>query len=47
MRVEYHKWYSDALGQDMDLKIYGEKGLPFVIFPAMGGPFFEFEDLFR
>jgi esterase/lipase superfamily enzyme len=44
MKVENYKWYSESLGQDMELRVYGDKGIPFVIFPAMGGRFFEFED---
>jgi esterase/lipase superfamily enzyme len=44
MKIDYQKQYSQALGQDMELKIYGEGGIPFLIFPAMGGRYNEFED---
>ncbi|MGB8647897.1 MAG: alpha/beta hydrolase-fold protein [Anaerolineae bacterium] len=44
MNVEYHKWYSPELGQDMELKVYGHTGRPVLVFPAQGGRFYEFED---
>jgi len=44
MNIEYHKWWSDALGRDMELKVYGTAGKPLLVFPCAGGRFFEFED---
>jgi len=44
MKVEYHRAWSDSLGQDMELKVYGHAGKPVVVFPAQSGRFFEFED---
>ena len=44
MNIEYHKWWSKALNQEMELKIYGQSGKPAVVFPAQGGRFFEYED---
>jgi esterase/lipase superfamily enzyme len=44
MNVEYHKWYSQSLTQEMALKIYGHSGKPMLVFPAQAGTFFEFED---
>ncbi|MBE0637843.1 MAG: esterase family protein [Bacteroidales bacterium] len=44
MNIEYHKWYSERLGRDMELKVYGHSGKPFIIFPCQGGRFFESED---
>ncbi|MFH1729935.1 MAG: alpha/beta hydrolase-fold protein [Pseudomonadota bacterium] len=44
MNIEYHKWYSQNLNQDMELKVYGHAGKPAIVFPAMGGRFYEFED---
>ncbi len=44
MQIEYHKWYSDHLGRDMELKVYGHSGKPFIIFPCQGGRFYESED---
>jgi esterase/lipase superfamily enzyme len=44
MNIEYHKWWSPSLNQDMELKVYGHAGKPVIVFPAQGGRFFEFED---
>jgi esterase/lipase superfamily enzyme len=44
MDIEYHKWWSEALQQEMELKVYGTSGKPVVVFPAMGGRFYEYED---
>jgi len=44
MKTEYHKWWSPSLNQDMELKVYGHKGRPFMIFPCSSGRFFDFED---
>lgn len=44
MNIEYHKWWSDHLNQDMEIKIYGHSGKPVLVFPAQSGRFFEFED---
>jgi esterase/lipase superfamily enzyme len=44
MNVEYHKWHSPNLGQDMELKMYGYTGKPVIVFPCQGGRFFEWED---
>lgn len=44
MKIEYHKWFSHSLGQDMELKIYGDQGKPVLVFPTQGGRFYEFED---
>lgn len=44
MNIEYHKWWSDHLNQDMELKVYGHGGKSVVVFPAQGGRFFEYED---
>lgn len=44
MNIEYHKWWSDNLNQDLELKIYGHSGKPIVVFPTQGGRFYQFED---
>jgi esterase/lipase superfamily enzyme len=44
MKVEYHRWYSPSLGQDMELKVYGHTGKPLMAFPCQGGRFYEWED---
>ena len=44
MQIEYNKWWSPNLSQDMELKVYGYYGRPILVFPAQGGRFFEYED---
>ena len=44
MKTEYHKWYSPALGHDMEIKTYGFYGKPLMVFPAQAGRFFDFEN---
>ena len=44
MNVEYHKWWSVALDQEMELKVYGHYGTPFIVFPTQSGRFYQFED---
>lgn len=44
MNVEYHKWWSPSLNQDMELKVYGAAGKPIVVFPTQGGRFYQYED---
>ena len=44
MNVEYHKWWSQNLGQDMELKVYGHTGKAVIVFPTSGGRFYQYED---
>jgi esterase/lipase superfamily enzyme len=44
MHVEHHQWRSPRLGQDMELKVYGKGGRPFIVFPTSSGRFFDFEN---
>jgi len=44
MNVEYHKWWSPSLNQDMELKVYGHHGKAVVVFPTSGGRFYQYED---
>lgn len=44
MNIEYHKWWSPNLGQEMELKVYGFYGKPMLVFPAQAGRFYEYED---
>ncbi len=43
MRREYHRWFSPALGRDMELLIFGHAGVPAVVFPTSCGSFWHFE----
>lgn len=44
MKVEYHKFWSQHLNRDMELKTYGHAGKPVLVFPSGCGRFYEFED---
>jgi len=44
MTRDFHRWYSHALGRDMDLLVFGHAGPPVIVFPSSMGAFFEFED---
>jgi len=44
MNVEYHKWWSPNLQQEIELKVYGHYGKPILVFPAQSGRFYEYED---
>lgn len=43
MHTEYHKWFSPALGHEMELKLYGHYGQPILVFPAQNGRFYDWE----
>src|SRR6266480_2163550 len=40
----YHKFFSKALGRDMELLHFGASGLPLVAFPTSQGRFYQWED---
>lgn len=40
----YHKWFSSALGRDMELLVFGHGGMPLLVFPTSMGRFFDYED---
>ena len=44
MNVEYHRWWSPNLNQDMELKVYGHWGKAVVVFPSSNGRFYQYED---
>lgn len=44
MRRDYRRWYSPALGRDMDLLIFGHSGARVLVFPTSKGKFYEWED---
>ncbi len=44
METQYFKWYSPALGRDMEGKSYGHGGRPVLFIPCQDGRFFDFEN---
>lgn len=44
MQTYYTKWYSPALGRDMECKVYGHSGQAVLYIPCQNGRFFDFEN---
>lgn len=44
MKREYKTWFSQALGREMEMLIFGQDGVPVLVFPTSVGRFYEFED---
>ena len=44
MQMHYDKWYSPALGREMEIKVYGRGGKPVLYIPCQDGRFFDFEN---
>jgi len=44
MKRDYRKWHSPALGREMELLVFGDRGTPVVVFPTSMGRFFQWED---
>jgi esterase/lipase superfamily enzyme len=44
MKREYLKWWSPALGRDMELLVFGDGGSPVLVFPTSMGRFYQWED---
>ncbi|MBP0963553.1 MAG: esterase family protein [Oscillospiraceae bacterium] len=44
MEVQYFKQYSNALGKDMECKVYGHAGRPVLFIPCQDGRFWDFEN---
>jgi len=45
MHTEHHHWWSQHLNREMDLKVYGHWGKPFIVFPCSRGRFFDYEGM--
>jgi len=43
MHVEHHKWWSDSLSREMELRVYGSGGQPLLVFPSQNGKVGDFE----
>lgn len=45
MKREYHKWYCQSLGRDMELLVFGHAGARVLAFPTRCGRFFDYENM--
>lgn len=44
MKEYYHKWYSQYIGKEFEMLVFGEKGIPVILFPTFNGRFYEHKD---
>jgi esterase/lipase superfamily enzyme len=41
---KYHRWYSQNLGFDVEMLVFGDKGSPVILFPTSQGRYFQNKD---
>jgi esterase/lipase superfamily enzyme len=41
---QYHKWYSNNLGLDVEMLVFGDRGYPVILFPTSEGRYFQNKD---
>jgi esterase/lipase superfamily enzyme len=44
MEEQYHKWYTQFLGQDFEMLVFGHAGFPLILFPAAQGRYYDAKD---
>jgi len=44
MQEYYHKWYAQHLGREFEMLVFGEEGLPILLFPKALGRYYETKD---
>jgi esterase/lipase superfamily enzyme len=44
MRRLYHRWFSQNLGRDMEVLVFGHAGAKVLVFPAREGRFYDYEN---
>ncbi|HET8567732.1 MAG TPA: alpha/beta hydrolase-fold protein [Candidatus Limnocylindria bacterium] len=44
MKRDYQVWRSPALGRHMEMLVFGESGMPVIVFPTSMGRFYQWED---
>jgi esterase/lipase superfamily enzyme len=44
MKRYYRKWHSSSLGKAMEILIFGDHGIPVIVFPTGKGRFYEWEN---
>ena len=45
MKRDYHKWYCQGLGRDMELLVFGHAGARVLSFPPRCGRFYDYENM--
>ena len=44
MNRDFHRWYSNNLGRDMEMLVFGYSGARVLVFPTSKGRYYEWED---
>jgi esterase/lipase superfamily enzyme len=44
VKRQYHKWFSQNLGREMELLVFGHAGAKVLVFPTRQGRFFDYEN---
>ncbi|TLV03372.1 esterase family protein [Dyadobacter luticola] len=44
MERQYHKWFSPSLNRDMELLVFGSRGVPVIFFPTRSAHFYDMEN---
>lgn len=44
MKRQYHKWFSERVGRDMELLLFGHAGAKVLVFPTREGRFYDYEN---
>lgn len=44
MIENYYKWYSSHLGRDFQMLVFGDRGIPVILFPSSMGTYYENKD---
>ena len=44
MKRQYHRWFSDRLGREMELLVFGHAGAKVLVFPTREGRFYDYEN---
>ncbi len=40
----FHKWYSQWIGEDFQMLVFGDKGLPLILFPQANTRYYDYKD---
>lgn len=44
MIENFHKWYSQWIGEDFKMLVFGETGIPLILFPQAGTNYYDYKD---
>lgn len=44
MKESYHKWYSQWISEDFEMLVFGDAGIPLVLFPKSKSRYYDYKD---